>query len=171
MRKILCIALAAAVVMPYGYGAQMRGEERDQFALLKNEFISNAENGNLSKVKELIKEDLKKETPELTDPTYGVLDEAIKAAIDSGHAKVVEYLITTKNAKINTKTNTDLQYAKNELTPFLEQAQTKRGNDKKTSDYKRYDKVVKVIKKERARLQKMIDRNIDREQRTAIFYR
>ncbi|MFA6263450.1 MAG: ankyrin repeat domain-containing protein [Candidatus Babeliales bacterium] len=77
---------------------------------------------------------------------------AISAAIDNGHAKVVEYLIKTASTIIKIDEDA-IQWLSQLLTRAQEQRE--KWNAGLASDYKRYDVVVKVIEKEQARFQKL----------------
>jgi glutathione S-transferase len=173
MRKLLFIALAA-MILPYGYGVVPEKEGRTSEAITKDEFVSNASEGNLSKVKELIKK-----TPWLADKQYGALDGAITAAIDNGHAKVVEYLIKEKYANVDAIKKIDkevldinsarvavraAQAAQKELTEYIASATAKRGDDKKSENYKRYNNVVKVLEKEQTKLGKLLKEINDKDE-------
>jgi hypothetical protein len=118
-------------------------------------FTKHVADGKLSDVKRFVKQ-----VTWITGKQY--FEAAISAAIDNGQAKVVEYLIKTQNANINAKDNNELKAAIYWLSPFLTQATTTQKEKWEAglaSDIKRYDEVVKVIKKEQERLGKLIKKN------------
>ncbi|MFA6263448.1 MAG: hypothetical protein WCW33_01415 [Candidatus Babeliales bacterium] len=156
MRKILFIALAAVMVMPYGYGVLLTEHYAEVEEKTANELIVAATNGDLKEVKKIIKDN-----PDIIQTQYNRIGDAITAAIDKGHAKVVKYLVETKYADIHAikvTATTDTGSARRTVNNAKKEIETLKAQAEGKPD------VVKVLEKEQTRLEKLLNEINEKEE-------
>jgi acyl-CoA synthetase (NDP forming) len=150
MRKLLFITLAALVTAPYGYGVQVAKTYANWETESANALIEHAKKGELKEIKNIIKNN-----PDIVQTQYEKISVAVSAAIDNGHAKVVEYLIKEKYANVDAikvdemldrdSARRSVQTALDELLAPLAQAANN-------------PQVLKVLEKEQKKLSKLRDK-------------